>query len=118
VREVDIELMDHPPVTVGRFFTYPLSTITSPAFSEVTVLYRHNDFRGLAFQYEGLSRVFPKLSQAKAKKSLQHRRFEVFQTMHKARHFQLVLCADVRDDNARESLVYMLKHAIAKEEAE
>jgi len=93
-----------------RFFTYVLSTITSPAFTEVTVFYREYDFVGVS------ARGCFWLSPAKMRREASwfDRRFEVFRAMQKVRDFQLVLCADTWDE-AREHTTGALKQAVAAE---
>ena len=87
--------------------THALSTITSPAFSEVTVIYQDSDF-------PPLFRLSPA---GTAKEAAAHpRRFKAFRAMHNIRNFQLVLCAHVRHDMGEYS-VRRLKHVIAAEKA-
>jgi len=94
---------------------HALSTITSPAFSEVIVLYQDFDF----CYYWGTPPAFFPISQtARAGvASRHHKRFNLFREMYKVRDFRLVLCADVWDRMGKYS-VGVLKQAIAVEKAE
>jgi hypothetical protein len=96
-----------------RLLTYALSTITSSAFSEVTVFYRDLDFYGIGIPWPDSS-IFYRLSPAeRAKETLWHEgQFRIFRTMQKIRDFQLVLCADVWD-GVREYAVRRLRQAVA-----
>jgi len=94
---------------------HALSTIASPAFSEVIVLYQDFDF----CYYWGTPPAFFPISQtARAGvASRHHKRFNLFREMYKVRDFRLVLCADVWDRMGKYS-VGVLKQAIAVEKAE
>jgi len=102
-----------------EFLTRVLSTITSPAFSEVVVFYRDYTFPGVRGSplFLDLS-AFRMMSDADIveQASKHHRRFELFREMHKVRGFQLVLCADVWD-RVVEYTVQVLKQAVAVEKA-
>ena len=95
-----------------------LSTITSPAFFMITVLYGDNSFRGIESWHSGRP-LIRKLSQAeRAEEVSRHRRiFRVFREAHKVRDFQLELCASVWGSAGEES-VRILEEAIAEERAE
>ena len=80
---------------------HALSTITSPAFSKVTVTHWYSD----------IYRPLP-VGATEA----HHWRFEVFRTMRKVRDFQLVLRADV-PDHLGECSVRKLKEIMAAEKA-
>jgi hypothetical protein len=87
--------------------THALSTITSPVFSEITVIYQDSDFPPL----------FCLSPAGTAKEAAAHpRRFKAFRAMYNIRSFQLVLCAHVRHDMGEYS-VRRLKHVIAVEKA-
>ena len=92
-----------------------LSTIASPVFSDVTVLYRDYDIRGA---YSPHPNVHPpqKMSQAElAREAKLHlARFGMYRAMHEVRDFRLVLCADVWD-GVGEYAVRMLKEAVVAE---
>ena len=96
---------------------YALSTITSPAFSEVIVVYRESDFPGVE-PLQPNSPIFRQLLPAeRAEETLWHeRQFKVFRTMRKIRGFQLVLCADVWD-GVKEYTIRRLRQAVAAEKA-
>jgi hypothetical protein len=101
------------------FLTHVLSTITSPAFSEVIVFYRDSDFhRGIMVTLLQNWDFFYLLSEAEeAKEALwYHRQFEVFREMRKGRDFRLTLCAHVWD-RVRGYALQVLHRAIAEEEA-
>jgi hypothetical protein len=83
-----------------------LSTITSPVFSDVVVVYQAVDF---------YNHVYSKDARAELgdEDAWYHRQFEVFREMYKARDFRLVLWAPcLGDDSVRE-----LKRAVAAETA-
>jgi len=83
-----------------------LSTITSPVFSKVVVIYRDYDLHGIRSNRAGVT--YPP--------SNHQREFRVFREMHKVRGFQLVLCADVWDRVVVEA-VRELKQVVAAERA-
>ena len=102
------------PATLS-FLRTALSTITSPAFSEVIIVYRGEDFSGVAYHPPNVYREMTPAS--RAKEALWHRsQFEVFREMYKVRDFQLTFCADVWN-RVGEYAVGVLKHAIAVEKA-
>ena len=83
--------------------SYALSTIASPVFSEVTVIYRDFDLTRFLFPEE------------EAEEILSHQqRFEVFRAMRNVQDFQLVLCACVWDYMGEYS-VRRLKQVLAEE---
>ena len=99
-------------------FAYALSTITSPAFTEVIAFYRDYDFLGVKYSWLNcgtLRRLSPSEISLEARWSNQP--FEAFRAMRKVRGFQLVLCADTWDC-VREYTVGVLKQAVATERAE
>lgn len=97
VRDIDDLLMYAPPVTVAGLFADVLSTIKSPIFSGVAVIYRHDDFDVVERTGHPSSGRLTWLSPAEraGASSLHHWRFEVFRTMRKVRDFQLASYADV-----------------------
>jgi hypothetical protein len=107
------------PIHLG-FLRTTFSTITSPAFSEVVVLYRDRDFAGvkdyLSFPRRGgvYAEVTPREKASEAK--WHHELFEVFREVYAARAFRLVLCADVWD-HVGEYAVGVLKGIVAAEKA-
>jgi hypothetical protein len=101
----------------SSFLTSVLSTITSPAFSEVVVFYRDWDFRGSKY-HPSHADIYRKMSSAEeAEEALWHqRRFEVLREMYAVRQFRLVLCVEVWD-LVGEYAMRALKRAIAVEKA-
>ena len=96
-----------------------LSTVTSPSFFEVVVLYRWPDFGGVGYSwlYSNLPPLHKVLRADGAAEVLRHHsRFKVFSEAHDVRNFRLVLDANVWDPAGEHSL-QMLKEAIAKEKA-
>ena len=96
-------------------FLYALSTITSPAFTEVIVFYRDYELLGAEHpwrKYGILRRVSP--GEMSVEASSLDQQFKVFQAMRKIRGFQLVLCADTWD-SVGECIVGILKAAVAVE---
>ena len=88
--------------------THALSTITSPAFSEVTVIYQDTDFPAL----------FSWSQMGEAQEAASHRRrFKVFRAMRNIRDFQLALCVHVRDHQGEYSVGW-LKRILAEVNAE
>ena len=101
--------------TATGLFAYALSTITSPAFTEVIVFYRDYEFLGV--QQRRLNRgIFRRLppGEIAEEEALFDERFKVFREMRKVREFQLVLCADVWD-GVGEHTVRVLKRAVEAE---
>lgn len=82
------------------FLKHVLSTITSPAFSDLVVVYRDYDFYGVSLLVEGRSQLEsrdPKVQRESERLDALQRRmeFEVIREVHRVRCFQLVLRADV-----------------------
>lgn len=106
------------PLADMHLFTYALSTIRSPTFSEVVVIYLDYDF-GSALQHRcesmPLSRS-PSQAEIEEEAQLHHWRFEGFRTMRKVRNFRLMLCVEVWDGVSGYS-VQVLKQLIAAEKA-
>ena len=94
-----------------------LSTITSPAFSRIIVVFRDYDFCSVESAWKsnahGLFRVVPQTRRVE-EASRHNKRFEIFREVHKTWGFQLVLCADVWDRVGRYSM-RMLREAVAAE---
>ena len=95
-----------------------MSTIMSPAFSEVIVFYLDDDFGGVSFNPRSAPNIYRDMTEAKrtAEASWHCRLFEVFHEMYAVRDFQLVLCADVWD-SLEEYTKGVLKEAVAVEKA-
>ena len=70
-----------------------LSTIASPAFSRVTILYGDDHFRGIELRFPGRG-AFLGLSQAERAEEVtrNRKRLEVFREARKVRDFELKLC--------------------------
>lgn len=85
-----------------------LSTITSPVFSDVIVVYENNNFYNVGYSNPGNGQA------GKCNESTwYHQQFEVFREMYKVRDFRLVLSAYcVNDNSARE-----LERAVEVEKA-
>ena len=98
-------------------FAYALSTITSPAFTEITAFFRDYEFRGVAAPWIYSVLVYQLSPAGIAKEAAWFDwRFGVFQAMRKIRDFQLVLCVDAWDA-VGEYTVGALKQAVAAEKA-
>ena len=102
----------------SKFLKHLLSTITSPVFSRIIVLYGNQHFRGIEF-YHSSRAFFSRLSQAeRAGEVARHRMtFEVFRKIHEVRDFQLVLSACI-PGSVGEELVRILEEAIAEEKGQ
>ena len=106
------------PDTIS-FLGHLLSTITSPAFSKVIVLYNDDDFRGVGYwdltppeyRRRHLSRA------AIAEDASRHRgRLEILRRVHNVWGFQLELWLSLRNP-AEEAPVRILEEAIAEGKA-
>ena len=96
-----------------------MSTITSPAFSEVVVFYMDYDFSAVRFgPWRFTQHLYTNITPAKiAREASWHAQlFAVFREMYAVRGFQLVLCAEVWD-RLGEYAKSALKEAIAVEKA-
>lgn len=93
-----------------RFLEHVLSTIRSPAFLQIIVIYWDSDFRYRSHSH--------KISPANRTKeaSRHHKRFEVLREARKVREFQVVLRANVSGHTGKDR-VRMLEEAIAEEKA-
>jgi len=96
------------------FLTHVLSTITSPVFSEVIIIYRDYDFGGLHLLPH--KSVFREMLPAEREEddSFRRSRLEALHEMYKVRAFRPVLCADVWD-RVREYTVWELKQPVTLE---
>jgi len=102
----------------SSFLKYTISTITSPAFVQVGIIYGSSDFFGIGC-LKHLSRPPPRgVSRAeRAEEVSRHRRlFKVLREVHEARYFPLRLCAEVWDPLGEYS-AGILKEAVAEETA-
>jgi len=102
----------------STFLRHLVSTITSPLFSEVVILYRDRDFPGAESWSPGQPPFGQELSKAErgGEASGHCWRFEVLREVHKVRPFQLVLCANVWGC-VGEHPVRVLEEAVAEERA-
>ena len=91
--------------TIRATFKAMLSTIKSPAFSDVMVIYRRGDFHSYASKAVRLG--------LGDEETWYHRKFEVFRAMYEARDYRLVLSMECVGDNS----VRELKRAVARERA-
>jgi len=118
VNSVDVALRDGSLDTASRLLKHALSTIQSPAFSQVTLLYQEYDFRALdtlgfpAWPYPRELSQDEKAVEA----SWHYKRFELLREVHKVRNFQLVLYANVREP-VGEYAERMMKEAVVAEKA-
>lgn len=105
------------PATSG-FLRTALSTITSPVFSEVVILYQDVDFCYKEFYPISTGSLYRGVTPSRrALEASWHRRlFEVFREMYTVREFRLVLCAEVWD-RAVDYAVDVLKRTVAAEKA-
>jgi len=106
------------PDATSNLLKQVLSTVTSPSFFGVVVLYRWSDFGGVGpLRYPDLPPLHEVLRTDGAVEALRHRRrFKVFREVRGVRDFRLVLDASVWGPAGEHSL-QMLKEAIAKERA-
>ena len=104
--------------TASSLLKHALSTITSPSFFEVVVVYRWHDFCGVESWRHPDRSPSREVSQAErvVEASWSRRRFEVLHEIHAVRDFRLVLTASVWDPVGEYS-VRMLKEAVAEEKA-
>ena len=81
----------------SNFLNHTLSTITSPEFSQVIVVYQSSDFFGVESWKHPDRPPLRKVSRAeRAQEVLRHRKlFEAFRGVHKARDLWLQLCVSV-----------------------
>ena len=107
-----------PNSAVSTFLRTTLSTITSHEFSEVVVFYRDYDFVGIESCPHRGPNMYRKITPALgAMEASWHRwLFKVFREMYAARHFQLVLCAEVWDP-LKEYTMGVLRRAVAVQKA-
>jgi len=113
---INYVINDGPPTTLS-FLKYVLSTITSPAFSQIIVIYQNYDFHGIKPRGSDWP-PFRELSEAaRAEETSRHRRqLKMLRKLHKIRDFQLVLSASVSGCVA-EYATRVLKEAVAEEKA-
>ena len=107
------------PGTASSLLKYALSVITSPAFFQIVVIHRDYDYHSVRERSERSDTDIPPLRRvSRARKaeeaSCHNRRFELFRKLHKARGFDLMLCADVWD-RVGGCAIRALKRAVAPE---
>ena len=105
------------PSTLG-FLRTVFSTITSPAFFEVIVIYLDRDFGGAKLYSHDTWGHWKQMTPAEgAEEASWHRvLFEVFREMYTVRDFRLVLAVEARD-RLGEYTVGAVKRAVATENA-
>ena len=105
-----------PPHIASDLLKHVLSTITSPTFFEIVVVYRDYNFCGVeTMEYPTQPPVCTTSRADRAMGIRQHLpEFDVFREIHKVRNFRLVLCADVRVC-AGEYPVRVLEEGVATE---
>ena len=115
---IDRALSDGSPDTASTLLKHALSTIRSPSFSKIVVLYGWNDFRGVESWRHPDRPPLREVSEVeRAEEASRHsRRFEVLRRIRNVRDFWLVLNACVWDPVGEYS-VRMLEEAIADEKA-
>ena len=117
-RSIDYVLKNGSLGAASRVFKFSLSTIKSPAFSQVTVLHRGIDFHAIVDRYPSAGTVFGWTSPSReVEEASQHRkRFQLLREIRKVRNFRLVLHVNVQE-TVGEYAVRMLKEAVAVEKA-
>ena len=99
-------LKNRAPATVPSSFRALLSTVESPVFSDVVVVYRHGDFYNDVYSNDAPTELGDE-------ETWYHRQFEVFRAMFEAQDYRLVLSMNwVGDDSVRE-----IKRAVVAERA-
>jgi hypothetical protein len=100
----------------SELLKYALSTIQSPNFALVVLLYQEHNFRGVQTGWDSEWPHLHEMSQIeKAEEASRHRaRFKLMREMHKIRSFRLELCPNAWDP-VGEYVVRELKEAVAAE---
>jgi len=114
---LDLESSLHleDPFACASILRHAFSTITSPLFAEVIVLFENNDFASMGYRLCGPPAPCPLLEPYFAEVEANRRKvFEVLHEMHGIRNFKLVLCADVWGYLV-ERAVRQLNWAVAKQ---
>ena len=116
VDDIDEALQSGSMDGASRLFKFALSSIQSPVFFQVNVLYQSPDLPGRddpeSWNYPHNTTEAEKLEGA----LWHHKRFELFREMHKVQNFQLVLRAHELGDT-EEYVVQILKEVVAAEKA-
>ena len=114
-----LEILAQFITSTSNLLKHVLSTIASPAFLEVVVIYQDRDFRGVRTAWASYKwGPFQVMSQSERAKeaSRHHERFNALREVYKVREFQLLLCADVWERVGDYSM-RTLKAAVAVEKA-
>ena len=116
--QVPASSIDRDLNTTSSLLKQVLSTITSPSFFEVMIIFRWYNFSGVESWQHPDKPPLHEVSRAESAAEAQRhrRRFEVLREVHKVRDFRLVLDASVWGP-ASEYSMRMLKEAVAKEGA-
>ena len=114
--DVECALSDGSPDTAARLLTHALSTITSPAFSEVTIFYSRLDIRRMPPGVYSQPLNMTPIERAKELALGYSMRFKVVHKMYTVRAFRLVLGVLVRYGWGT-YIVKVLKDAVAAERA-
>ena len=106
----------------SRLLKYTLSTIQSPGFSQVRLIYKQRDFHaGQTLQrFSGFYQPECYGPEPRGGTSWYRRRFEVFREAHGVRDFELVLVVYTLENSSedmvgKEDVVGMLKEDVAEE---
>ena len=85
--------------TASRVLKYAMSTIRSPDFSQVALIYQEHNFRGVNTEEDSEWPHLREVSKAEREEeaSQHHKRFELLREMHIVRCFESFLCANVWD---------------------
>ena len=115
---IDLALRNGLPGAASKILKYALSTIRSPEFFRVVLIYQEQDFRGVHTDRHSKWPHLRVMSQAERAEeaSQHHRRFELFREMYRVHDFQLVLYLDVWG-SVEEYTVQALREAVAAERA-
>ena len=92
-----------PPESASKFFKYALSTIQSPTFSQVQVIYNEIDFAAaqMTCDHANPYKIVQVTQDEKVSEySFHQERFRIFREMREVRQFQLVLCLDLWEKSA------------------
>lgn len=111
-----IDSSSHSPDEASRFCKYVLSTIRSPMFSRVEVMYEGRDFRAAGCRRRFPPRLLQLSRDEEVEEVTKHRRrFNLLREMHKVRDFESVLVAFVWE--SQRECVRLLKEAVEAEKA-
>ena len=115
---IDHALRDGSLDTATRLFKFVLSTIQSPAFSQVAILYQFCEFPALVLAHPFAETYVRQLTcNEETEEAEKHRkRFEVLRKIYKVRDLRFVLHAAIRDV-VGEPVTRMVEEAVAAERA-